>query len=478
MESLPQALVEINDAVAGIEKRLWLFDNDTMKCYAWRLYSQIFSFLGDVIRWYTKRSFQRLVSSFNEHLPEFFDEEVGKIRKLATLMHQEAEFRSHANAQISKIYLEGIDEKTDNFMLELREMDQRSRNATEERYEQFREMMDEVRRKELRKEHILKNALQEIISKIGRIETGSAMAEILEDQAACESTDLPLLLEMSHENSEFAQDRQSPKHANFNVKVAERNLKEKTRDDVLSFSSNMETFFNREQVQCNYDYPASFLADTDTITRLRRWATGTGSEALYIAGTDGALEDSLASSAAAQYAALAREACLPVCSYFCRLANDDPPKGRTRETMELTALTYSLIRQLIELLPAKIASDTNLDERRFQALEGTFDSFPQALELLDHLITSTGHTIIIFVIDGIDQLDDPTFRSAEKWLKKLVALLVRRSRQDNNGVVKTLFTSSGTSSPLFELMNSNEILLVDSPQLRSGRAMGMEPLVI
>lgn len=74
MDVLPQAMIDINDAVSAIEKRLWLFDNDTMKSYAWRMYSQIFSFLGDVIRWYTKRSYQRLMSSFNEYLPEFFED--------------------------------------------------------------------------------------------------------------------------------------------------------------------------------------------------------------------------------------------------------------------------------------------------------------------------------------------------------------------------------------------------------------------
>ncbi|KKY13481.1 putative phytanoyl- dioxygenase family protein [Diplodia seriata] len=51
MDVLPKAMIDINDAVSAIEKRLWLFDNDNMKSYAWRMYSQIFSFLGDIIRW-------------------------------------------------------------------------------------------------------------------------------------------------------------------------------------------------------------------------------------------------------------------------------------------------------------------------------------------------------------------------------------------------------------------------------------------
>jgi hypothetical protein len=478
MEALPQTLIEINDAVAGIEKRLWLFDNDTMKCYAWRLYTQIFSFLGDVIRWYTKRSFQRLVSSFNEHLPEFFNEEAGKIRSLAVLMHQEADFRSHANSQMSQLYLESIDEKFDNYLLKLREMDQRRRYATEQRYEQFREMMDELQRKELRKEDILKNALQEIVSKIGRIETGSAMAEILEHEAASAGNNIPLLLESSYEDDERNTEEQSPELTNIDAKTTKRRFEESTRDEILSYSAEMETFFDREQVQRNYDYPPNFLADFDIIDRLRSWATATDSKALCITGTDGTPEDSPASSAAAQYAALARDAGLPVCSYFCRLANEDPPKGRTRETMELTALVYSLIRQLIELLPSKITIDTYLDRHQFRTMEGTLDSFPQALELLDHLISGTGHAIVIFVIDGIDQLDDPTFRSTEKWLEKLVALLLRQSRQAKNGIVKILFTSSGTSAPLFEAMDSSEILLVCSSQFPSGRTVGMETMVL
>jgi hypothetical protein len=115
MEALPQVLIEINDAVSAIEKRLWPFENDTMEGCAWCVYSQIFSFLGELMRWYTNRSIQCLVSSFNEHLLEFLDDQMDEIRTLSRLIHDEADLRAQADLQISRLYLEGIDKKFERF---------------------------------------------------------------------------------------------------------------------------------------------------------------------------------------------------------------------------------------------------------------------------------------------------------------------------------------------------------------------------
>ncbi|KAF2871551.1 hypothetical protein BDV95DRAFT_43142 [Massariosphaeria phaeospora] len=484
MESLPQALIDINDAVSAIEKRLWLFDNDAMKSYAWRMYSQIFAFLGDVIRWYTKRSFQRLVSSFNEHLPEFFEDQVEEIRKSAQLIHQEAHLRAHADAQMSRIYLEGLDEKFDRYMLELRERDRRNRNVTDRRYDQFSDMMNEVRRKELWEKSALQTVLNEIWTKLGRGETGSAVAEILEGDAQRQIEEFGheqrLLLQSDDDQVTIGRQSPRPRSSRSSIQSVESLTSEGTRDAVLSFSATMESFFNRDRIQPDHEQPAGFFADSNMVARIQSWATAATSQVLYIAGDDVLSDNNAASSAAAQYAALAREAGLPVCSYFCRLANDAPPKGRTRETMELVALTYSMIRQLVELLPPKIPDQsTHLSKARFADLEGTFDSFRQALDILDYLLSSNGHAITILVIDGIDLLDDLTYQSSELWLKRLVDVLTKHTSRKQEGITKLLFTSEGRSTPLFEVLDPGHILLTSAPRVKKGRRQtGLMPLII
>ena len=277
MEALPRALVEINDAVAAIEKRSWLFENDTMKCYMWRIYSQIFSFFGEVIRWYTKRSVQRLLSSFNEHLPEFFDDQVEEIQKLAKLVHNEADFRAQADAQINRLYLEEMDGKFDRFMMELRERDRAQRS----RYERFREALEEKKRDELWDKQVLEKTLLETWNKIKRQDTGSAMTEILEEDA-------------------------------------------RRRISWLEGPENIElVHFDRAKVMIprSSENEAAF-ADPDVADQIRSWIMATDSQILCASGTDPFGESTQTSDAVSHYALVVREAGLAVCSYSCSLQSE------------------------------------------------------------------------------------------------------------------------------------------------------------
>ncbi|KAL1625430.1 hypothetical protein SLS54_003522 [Diplodia seriata] len=476
MDVLPKAMIDINDAVSAIEKRLWLFDNDNMKSYAWRMYSQIFSFLGDIIRWYTKRSYQRLMSSFNEHLPEFFEDQVEEIKKSAELIHQDAHLRSQADAQMSRLYLEGLDSKIDKLMVELRERDRKSRDATDHRYEHFCAMFDGLHREELQSQPALEKALQGVWMRLERAMTGFAMAEILESQA---EPRLQLVPGGEDALTSQRQVEQNPEREHIDPATLEQSSGS-TRDTLLLHSAKMEDFHDRDKVQPTPDHAASFFIESELASSIQYWAMVAESRALCVAGLDPLWSNNPASSAASQYVAFAREAGLPLCSYFCRLQNDEPPTGRTRETIELTALVYSLIRQLIELLPPDdvVPGTVRLDESRFDGLDGTLDSFPDALRLLDDLMSATGHAILILVIDGLDLLDDPSHRSTEAPLRKLVNVLLRHVYGDHGGVVKVLFSCGGISAPLFEALAPDQILLSSAPQLKGGRpSAGTEPMM-
>ena len=72
---------------------------------------------------------------------------------------------------------------------------------------------------------------------------------------------------------------------------------------------------------------------------------------------------------AAHYSALARKASIPVVSQFCTLPMGKPPRGRTREEVALVALVYSLIRQLIDLVPLTMEDGSKFEQDRFQQLD-------------------------------------------------------------------------------------------------------------
>ncbi|KAH7385171.1 hypothetical protein DE146DRAFT_759436 [Phaeosphaeria sp. MPI-PUGE-AT-0046c] len=481
MEGLPQALIEINDAVSAIEKRLWLFENDTMKCYAWRMYSQIFSFLGEIIRWYTKRSIQRLVSSFNEHLLEFFDEQVDEIRKLSRLIHDEAELRAQADSQISRLYLEGIDQKFDRFMTELRDRDRTQRTILDRRYEDFHEEMEGKRRNELWDKRLLEQALLDTWEKIRGREMGFAVTEILEGdvQRRITSPKSQRTIEKGDIVPEAgAPGARSPRggggHDDDEIE-SPRN----SREAMLIQSANLEDFFDRAKSNLRQTSGTpGLLVNSSVAHRVKSWVVATESQILYTAGTD-PLDDLENSSAAGHYAYIARERGIPVCTYSCSLEGPDPPTGRTRETVELVGLVYSLIRQLVELLPSVLPAENawSLDEN-WTNLDGTLDTFPQALQIMDALLSSTGHAIIVLIIDRIDLIDDLTYRSSEKWLDRLIELLVKHTNKGQGTILKIWFVSSGSSAALFKALDVTQIVISSPPRRKAGRAIYTNELVV
>lgn len=483
MEALPRALVEINDAVAGIEKRSWLFENDTMKSYMWRIYSQIFAFLGEVIRWYTKRSVQRVISSFNDHILEFFDDQVEEIQKLAKLVHDEADFRAQADAQINRLYLEEMDGKVDRFMRELRERDAAQRNVSIQRYERFHEALEEKRRDELWDRETLQNVLMDTWNMMKKHDTGSAMSQILESDArrrlawpnGSES------IQRAPNDEVFGSSQAIETRAIMSTGAGSSPASAVTRDVLLLSSSDLEDYFDRAKLVIPGDSESNaMLADPDVADQIRSWVVATDSQILYTCGTDPFGESPQSSGAAGQYTTAIRQAGLPMCSYSCSLTSEDPPKGRTRETMELVALVYSLIRQSIELLPSVVESDSAvIQDFRWDRMDGTLRTFPLALEVLEALLRSTRHAIIFIVIDAIDLLDDPSHRSTDRWLSSVLQLFTELLTSVKSTTFKIWFNSGGCSPILCGFLQPHQIAISSSSGRRSGRrALSSEFIVL
>lgn len=525
-EFLPQALVDINDAVSAVEKLTWLFSTETMKVFAWRMYGQIFSFLTEMIKWYTKRSRQRLLTSFNEHLPEFFEDQLDEIKKTAQLISKEAEFRSHAGLQIalervesvsgkldiivdqmhrenenkkmtdishkefeshshasiqkSQECVESVNEKLDVLFKQIVRNDDRRQNPAYDGYDEFYQQMNSIRRKELQDTNVLESKLQAIWFDVKTQEAAQSMADILEEEAGRQPPGQYLIprLKMATQTEvtafgsqeDLATEEQS---SATDLSPVDNNI---SRDGLLVRTAELETYFDREKVQPDYEPAGNVLADPLIIARMRDWALATEPQVLYITESKMSLDVSVASKLGARYAAMARELGIPVCSYFCSLRHEDPEEGRTRETIELSALVYCLLRQLVELLPAAV--DTNLVD--FGNLDGTLATFSHALALLDRLISATEHPLLVFVIDSLDVLDDIVCGSTKDWLKKFVGVLLRHVEENKEQKVKILFTGSGTSITLSELLEPQSHLLADStgsPRLGRRRHSG-DPFVL
>ncbi|KAF5017194.1 hypothetical protein F66182_10902, partial [Fusarium sp. NRRL 66182] len=118
------------------------------------------------------------------------------------------------------------------------------------------------------------------------------------------------------------------------------------------------------------------------------------------------------------YISVARKHNIPVISHFCAAS------PRANKKAGLIALVYSLIRQLIELVPPMLDCDSNCDlsGERFRRLNGTIASWNDALAILDTLLLYRP-PVLFCVIDALDVLEESGDEALEQYVRGLVTTL-------------------------------------------------------
>ncbi len=234
--------------------------------------------------------------------------------------------------------------------------------------------------------------------------------------------------------------------------------------DIKLASCHLDDYFNWDQVCPFENIPSSSITEAKFVARVNEFTTNMDSQILYACGPySGETPDSLQRSIAA-YIALAREARVPVVSYFCRLSHAEPPDNRTRETVELSALLYSMIRQLIELLPKELSLDApDISAQRLSRLDGTLRTWEEATRLFEDLVTCVRLPLILFVIDGLSRLEDDFSEIAKVELRGLVKCLKHLAdpRRAESRIVKILFITAGVSGTLYQELEEQDVIICE-----------------
>jgi hypothetical protein len=72
-----------------------------MKALIYRLYTAVFTFLREAVRWYGDKKRKRLLNSFNQNFYERFSDTLKEIRQIEKLIHARALIASHAELRDS-----------------------------------------------------------------------------------------------------------------------------------------------------------------------------------------------------------------------------------------------------------------------------------------------------------------------------------------------------------------------------------------
>ncbi|KAJ6179452.1 hypothetical protein N7519_009913 [Penicillium mononematosum] len=237
------------------------------------------------------------------------------------------------------------------------------------------------------------------------------------------------------------------------------------RLEIQSSSKHLQDFFDSDDQICDYEPDVKVVAEGNIVASLQQWATSSRSQALAVGGTQPTASLDPVALISACYASFARQARLPVVSHFCALPSQEAKELNLHE-QGLIALTYSIIRQLIDWLPPVVDSDAVLDlsAERFRQLDGTLTSWKAALSLVDTLLQSAP-PLLVFIIDGLDAIHHP---STDGAIRELVRVLLTHTRRQPQGglngqgptlLLKVLFTVTGRPSALIETMSEHTLIL-------------------
>jgi hypothetical protein len=182
---------------------------------------------------------------------------------------------------------------------------------------------------------------------------------------------------------------------------------------------------------------------------MQEWSTATASQMLWIVGPQEHRYPSSTSIIAASVIKSAIDISIPLVQIFC-----DWP-GKNEEKVILNIL-YSIIRQLVDILPLKVETCSDFSTARFGNLDGSFQTWDEALSICAELFIEAPSPLLV-LIDGIEHVGLGASRKhTESLLCVLNAHISRVSEHDKNRkIFKVLFTTAGNCASLNKLGNKD-----------------------
>lgn len=223
-------------------------------------------------------------------------------------------------------------------------------------------------------------------------------------------------------------------------------------ETVRDASSHLE-MFNEEKgypLELN-DAQSGLQSDPRLFERITDWTAAAESSTLWICGPLSTKISDI-SLAAGYMVLLAERAYIPMIAYRCRLEDPGlsqpgsdgiPVRYRSMAMDRLVALLYSLIIQLVWLLPDTIETSSDLGIDRFTSLDGSTPSLLDTLNLFEELLALAPSTLVV-IIDGFQLVDndDDHLYGTGGYLEIFLEIL-RTASEVPGRTVKTLFASDG-----------------------------------
>ncbi|KKK14058.1 hypothetical protein P175DRAFT_0559316 [Aspergillus ochraceoroseus IBT 24754] len=457
MERMMSALVNVNQSISpSVESGTLQFPKESVPLIA-RFYYLTFFFLGEFMDWYARRSKCRLLQSLNEDMYLDFGNLVGAIQSSARdFMQGFIDVLSPNDCDYERTL--GTVHHPDLYLWEQARLSQIGRRHVDRRFAAQNAMTrlliwgiqrDAEERQGIReKRDVLLAQMFETASQ--RLRPASQQNGGI---ACLTTTPGPYLTRDTY----TLETSGGPRH-------------KYSRVELQLASAHLQDYFDSDDQIAGFETDVGIIAEDSVIESLKQWGTNAYSQVLAIGGFTTTVFPSPVALISACYANLAREIKLPVVAHFCSLPTT-AKDGMTLFQQGLIALTYSLIRQLIDCLPpvSNGSAAYALKAERFSPLNGTLTSWKEVLSLIDTLL-HYAPPLLVCVVDGLDKLHDT---STDEYIRSLVRTFVDHTKplpdlvtdsyhSHNTVLLKVLFTVTGRPSSLVGTLFENTLILSES----------------
>lgn len=436
-----------------VQGKLSLYRTPYLEDLSIQLCCKILIFVTFPLKWYSQRGWKRARSSLNENMSVEYRKHVDGIRGVSEAIQKGAQLctaQEVRNVSESVATLPGsVQGMTEVFKywMEIQELHQRENwRRNEEQWNMLHQANQEQNERLRDGTRYLADMSQHFGAMFDK-SIGGPMKQILDREAleyvngssSDQSPDASVVLQAST-NTNSARGIDATRVPNT----------VQTKGQIEEASAVLDQFFDYDHILVHSPSFDTF-AEAEVIQRLQMWTVNPASSLMALSGPASLSESSSSQLIASNYVRAARAAGLPCISYFCSLTNEEPPKGRLRETIGLVSLVYALIKQLISHIPLQSnASTTAKYAEEFSQLDGTLRTWNIALSLLKSLLALSERPLMLVVVHGLELLEH---EATNEYLNALVNILKdftdRKADNENHGrLIKVLFTTSGVSHVL------------------------------
>ncbi|KAK8102067.1 hypothetical protein PG984_015213 [Apiospora sp. TS-2023a] len=427
-------LVEIREELVDIPKICDVGNPTRMKPRVVKLYICIFEFLYLAMRWYQSTS-MRFKAAFNEnYYAKEFQPKTANIRKAISKIRDEAVL---------------ITQQRVGYIVDRIDIGRNLRIAA-----------DGSRNEESVVTEAKRQLLLEGFNKIGNDSTKTLCAtgeQFFYDQEQKAQIDARSV-DSAEAQQEIEQDyREDEPETNSDNWVSRTDLRRQADLLLAKFTDD-----GRQDLKNILRGITSPMIPQELSTRIQSWIQNKGSQLLWIEGPVVTDSGSGLSLTALRIYEITMQTEIPCVSFFCKRKYSFKLANSTTSGATLLALLYTVIDQLINLLPPTFESTYKLDLDNLDT-EGkeTNAAASSALEVIEQLLPHAPPTAT-FILDGLELVNKAT---DIPHLTRLIELLKGAGGDDK--VFKVLLTTNGNSRALVKATHWKE--RVDGSRFAQGR---------